>query len=195
MAALNFVVLLFCTVLSTALYAAETEDRTNYENYEYYLNEFNLLQHYKLMYPDEERIFNYCVEKYKKEPGSYLPGSYRPAPFGGYAIGTKVGSCLQKQIKLKNQIIDNARDHLGGQTQAKAMYDECSEYYSRSGAATVGRCVKTRLVLDGMLDDDIVENKIYKNCDLVWRKHGHNAIDNCSRNDAYYYLRKGRLRD
>ncbi len=187
MTVLNFVVLLFCMVLSAALYAAETEDRTNYE---YYLNEFNLLHHYKLMYPDEERIFDYCVEKYKKEPGSY-----ESAPFGGYAIGTRVGTCMEKQIKLKNQIIDSARDQLGGRIQAQAMYDECSEYYSKSGAATVGRCVKTRLVLDSMLEDDIVENKIYRNCDLVWRKHGHNAIDNCSRNDAYYYLRKGHLRD
>lgn len=190
MTALNFVIFLFCMVLSAPLYAAESEDRTNYENYEYYLNEFNLLQHYKLMYPDEERIFNYCVARYKKDPGSYQAG-----PFGGYSIGTKVGSCMKKQIKLKNQIIDNAQDQLGGRTQAQGMYDECSEYYPGSGAATIGRCVKTRLVLDSMLEDDIVENKIYRNCDLVWRKHGHNAIDNCSRNDAYYYLQKGRFRD
>ena len=190
MTALNFVVLLFCLVLSAALYATETGDRTNHENYEYYLNEFNLLHHYKLMYPDEERIFNYCVEKIRKERAFY-----RPAPFGGYAIGTRVGTCMKKQIKLKNQIIDSAQDQLGGRTQAEAMYDECTEYYSRSGAATVGKCVKTRLVLDSMLEDDIVESKIYQNCDRVWRKHGHNAIDNCARNDAYYYLRKGRLRD
>lgn len=190
MTALNFVVLLFFVVLSAALYAAETEERTSYEYEEYYLNEFNLLQHYKLLYPDEERIFNYCVEKHKKEPGSY-----RPAPFGGYAIGSRVGSCVKKQIKLKNQIIDSAQDQLGGRTQAQAMYDECYEYYSRSGAATIGRCVKTRLVLDSMLEDDIVENKIYRNCDLIWRKHGHSAIDNCSRNNAYYYLQKGRFRD
>ena len=190
MTAFNLVALLFSLVLSAALYAAKTKGQTNHENYEYYLNEFNLLHHYKLMYPDEERIYNYCVEKHKKEPGSY-----EPAPFGGYAIGTRVGTCMEKQIKLKNRIIDNARDQLGGRNPAQAIYDECSEYYSKSGAATVGRCVKTRLVLDNMLEDDIVENRIYQNCDLVWRKHGHNAIDNCSRNDAYYYLRKGRLRD
>ena len=195
MPAFGFVIFVFCMLLSAPLYAAETGGRTNYENYEYYLNEFNLLQHYKLMYPDEERIFNYCVEKHKKEPESYLPGSYRPVPFGGYAIGTRVGRCMEKQIKLKNTIIDNAQDQLGGRAQAQDMYDECSEYYSRSGAATIGRCVKTRLLLDSMLEDDIVENKIYRNCDLVWRKHGHNAIDNCSRNDAYYYLQKGRFRD
>ena len=186
----NFVVMLFLVVPSTALYAAEAGDRTDYENYEYYLNEFSLLQQFKLMYPDEERIFDYCVEKHKKEPGFY-----RPDPFGGYAIGTRVGSCMRKQIKLKNKIIDNAQDQLGGRTQAQGIYDECSKYYSKSGAATIGKCVRTRLVLDSMLKDDIVENEIYQNCDLIWRKHGHSAIDNCSRNDAYYYLQKGRFRD
>lgn len=189
MTVLKFVVTLFAMVLSTALYAAKPGDQTDQE-YQYYLNELNLLQHYKLMYPDEERIFNYCLKKFNEDRKSL-----RSDPSRGYNIGTDVGSCMKKQIKIKNRILDNAQDQLGGRAQAQGIYDECSEYYSRSGAATIGRCVRTRLLLDKMLEDDIVENEIYQNCDRVWRKHGHNAIDNCSRNDAYYYLQKGQLRD
>ncbi len=175
MTVLNFVVTLFIVGLSTVVCAAETGDRTNDEYYEHYLNELRILHHYKLLYPDEARIFDYCVEQYRKEYGPFTYPHHR-----GYGIGSRVGTCMKKQIKLKNRVIDNAQDQLGGRTQAEAMYDECSEYYSRSGAATIGRCVKTRLILDSMLQDDDVEDKIYRNCDIVWRKHGHNAVDNCS---------------
>lgn len=185
----KFVVMLFLLMLSAVLYAAKTGDRTNYEH-EYYLNEFRLLQHYRQIYAEEQNIFDYCVEKYKEEPKSY-----QSAPFGGFAIGSKVGSCMRKQIKIKNRILAYAQNQLGERSLAQGIYNECIKYYPKSGAARISDCVKTRLVLDSRLEDDIVEKKIYQKCDHKWRKHGSGAIDNCSRTEATYYRQKGRLRD
>ena len=183
------VVTLFYLVLSTVLYAANTGDVTDYKH-EYYLHEFQLLQHYKQVYAEEQEIFYYCVEKYKEKPKSY-----QSAPFGGFAIGSKVGSCMRKQIKIKDKILDFAQGKLGERSLAQDIYDECTDYYPKSSAARIGDCVKTRVVLDGRLEDDTVEKKIYKKCDRKWRKHGPGAIDNCSRTEATYYRDKGRLRD
>lgn len=189
MTVLNFSAMLCILMLSTALYAAKTDERKSYKQ-EYYLNEFRLLQHYREIYAKESKIFDYCVRKYKEKSKSS-----QSAPFGGYAIGSKVGSCMRKQIKLKDKILGYAQDQLGERSLARDIYDECSYYYPKNGVVRISKCVKTKLVLDSRLEDDIVEKKIYKKCDSKWRKHGASAIDNCSRTESTYYRNKGRLRD
>ena len=189
MTVLNFVVMLFLLMLATALYAANKDDLTN-NRQEYYAHEFQLLQYYREVYADEIKIFDYCVAKYRKD----LKSS-RSAPFGGFAIGSKVGSCARKQVNIKEKILGYAQNQLGERSLAEGIYDECNEYYPRSGAARISKCVRTRLTLDSKLDDDLVEKMIYQKCDLKWRKHGPGAIDNCSRTGATYYRDKGQLRD
>jgi len=153
-------------------------------------HEFYLLQHYKQVYAEEPRIFDYCVGKYKEEPKSF-----QSDPFRQFAIGSKVGSCMRKQIKLKDKILDYAQNQLGRRSLAQGIYDECTDYYPKKGVARISKCIKTKLVLDSRLEDDIVEKKIYQKCDTKWRKHGSSAIDNCSRTEATYYREKGQLRD
>lgn len=182
-------VMLFLFVLSAVPHAAKSGDRTNQAN-ERDEHEFRLLQHYKLLYAEEQKIFYYCVAKYRKDNNSS-----QSAPFGGLAIGSKVGSCMRKQIKLKEKILDLAERQLGARSLAQGIYDECTYFYPRSGVARIGDCVKTWLKLDRILDDAVVAKVIYQNCDREWRKHGSDAIDNCSRTEATYYRDKGRLRD
>ena len=168
MMALNFSVMLCILMLSTALYAAKTGERASAE-YKYYLNEYHLLQHYQQVYAGEKMLFNYCVGKYY---GRYAePKSFQSAPFGrfrgfgGWAIGSKVGGCMRKQLKLKDKILEYAQDQLGGRTLAQVIYDECTDYYPKNGVARISKCVKTRLMLARKLEDYIVEKKIYQKCD------------------------------
>ena len=189
MTVLNFSVMLCILMLSTALYAAKIGELTS-DEYEYYLNEVRLLQHYKQVYAGEKMIFDYCVGKY-----TGAPKSFQSAPFGGFAIGSKLGGCMRKQIKLKDKILEYAQDQLGGRSLAQGIYDECTDYYPKNGVARISKCVKTKLVLDSKLEDDIVEKKIYQKCDSKWRKHRSSAINNCSITEANYYRDKGKLRD
>ena len=186
---LELAVMLVLSTLSAVPSAAISSDRMTNAN-ERDAHEFRLLQHYRLVYAEEPNLFAYCVAKYREKSES----SY-PAPFEGLAIGSKVGRCMKKQIKIKNRILKLAERELGDRSLAQDIYDECTSYYPRSGAARTGDCVKTRLELDRRLDDDVVENKIYRKCDRKWRKHGADAIDNCSITGANYYRNKGQLRD
>jgi len=192
MMVLNFSVMLCLLTLSTVLYAAKTSELTG-DEYEYYLNEARLLQHYKQVYAGEKMIFDYCVGKYTGAPRSFQSGPY--GGFGRFAIGSKVGGCMRKQIKLKDKILEYAQDQLGGRSLAQGIYDECTDYYPKNGVARISKCVKTKLMLDSKLEDDIVEKKIYQKCDSKWRKHGSSAINNCSIMEANYYRDKGQLRE
>ncbi len=189
MTVLKFAAVLYFLMLSAVPYAATSGDRTNYAN-ENDKHEFRLLQHYQLVYAEEQMIFAYCVAKHRKGRKSS-----QSAPFGGLAIGSKVGRCMRKQIKLKDKILDFAEGQLGERSLAQGIYNECALYYPKSGVTRISDCVKTRLALDRKLDDDVVEKKIYQKCDHKWRKHGSDAIDNCSRTGATYYREKGRLQD
>ncbi len=190
MTVLNFSVMLCILILSSVLHATETEERKKiYEN-ELYLHQYELLLYYKQIYAEEETIFDYCVREYNKENKSFQSGLY-----GRFDIGSKVGACTRRQVKLKDVILGYAQDQLGERSLAQGIYDECIEYYPESGVTRISKCVKTRIVLDSKLEDDIVEKKIYQKCDSKWRKHGASAINNCSITEANYYRDKGQLRD
>jgi len=168
MIVLKFAILLCISMLTTALYAATTDQRINLEN-QYYQ-----LKSYKLMYTEE--IFDYCVEK---------NGTIAPA----------AGACMIRQNKIKNEILDYAHDQLGRRSLAQSIYDDCTDYHPKNGVRRIRECVRTRLMLDRKLEDDIIEEKIYQKCDFKWRKHGSSAINNCSVTEATYYREKGQLRD
>jgi hypothetical protein len=177
MTVLKFAVLLFIPMLTTALHAAKMDKPISLELLQYYND---LLKHYKLIYTEE--IFDYCIEKYGTI-GSNL------------AIGSRLGSCMKKQDKLRNRILNYAQDQLGRRSLAQGIYDDCIDYYPMNGVARISKCVKTRLALDSKLKDDTIEKIIYQNCDFRWRKHGSGAIHNCSTSEANYYHDKGQLRD
>lgn len=168
MTALKFAFLLCIPMLTTALYAAKTDERINWEN-QYYL-----LKSYKLTYTEE--IFDYCVEK-------------------NGTIASAAGGCMIRQNKIKNRILDYAYDQLGSRSLAQSVYDDCTDYHPKNGVRRISECVKTRLMLDKKLGDDIIEKRIYQKCDLKWRKHGSSAINNCSITEATHYRDKGQLRD
>jgi hypothetical protein len=168
MMVLKFAILLCISMLATALYAAKTDERINWEN-QYYL-----LKSYKLMYTEE--IFDYCIEK---------KGT----------IVFAAGGCMIRQNKIKNEILDYAHDQLGRRSLAQSIYDDCADYHPKNGAKRISECVKTRLMFDRKLEDDIIKEKIYQKCDFKWRKHGSSAINNCSIMEANYYREKGQLRD
>jgi len=195
MMVLNFSVMLCILMLSTALYAAKTGERTSAEYHEYYQKQARLLQHYQQVYAGEKMLFDYCLGKYNVryvKPKSFQFGSGFQR---GFPIGSKVGSCMRKQIKLKNKILKYAQDQLGGRSLAQGIYDGCTDYYPKNGVARISKCVKTKLVLDSKLEDDIVEKRIYQKCDSKWRKHGSSAINNCSIMEANYYREKGKFRE
>lgn len=163
------VAILFCiSMLTTTLYAAKKDERINLEA-QYYL-----LKSYKLTYTEE--IFDYCVEKHG-------------------TIASAAGACMIRQNKIKNGILDYAHDQLGRRSLAQGIYDDCTDYHPKHGARRIRECVKTRLMLDKKLEDDIVEKKIYQKCDFKWRKHGSSAINNCSITEATHYSEKGQLRN
>ena len=168
MTVLKFAVLLCSSMLTTALYAAKIGEQPMLEH------DFYLLQHYKLIYTEE--IFDYCVKEYG-------------------TAGSRLGNCMRGQDKLKNWILEYAQDQLGRRSLAQDIYDDCIDYHPNNGVKRISECVKTRLLLDSRLKDDIVENKIYQKCDFKWRKHGSSAIDNCSRAESTYYREKGQLQD
>jgi len=168
MTVLKFAVLLCIPMLATALYAAKTDERINWEN-QYYL-----LKSYKLTYTEE--IFDYCVEK-------------------NGTIASAAGGCMIRQNKIKNRILGYAHDQLGRRSLAQSIYDDCTDYHPENGVARISKCVKTRLALDSKLKDDTTEKIIYQKCDFKWRKHGFGAINNCSISEAIYYREKGKLRE
>ena len=168
MIVLKFAILLCISMLSTALYAAKTDERINLEN-QYYL-----LKSYKLRYTEE--IFDYCVEK-------------------NGPLASAAGGCMVRQEKIKIRILDYAQDQLGKRSLAQSIYDDCTDYHPKNGVRRIRECVKTRLMLDKKLEDDIIEEKIYQKCTSKWRKHGHRAINNCSVTQATHYREKGQLRD
>jgi len=168
MMVLKLAILLCFSMLTTALYATKTDQRINFES-QYYL-----LKSYKLTYTEE--IFDYCVEK-------------------NGTIASAAGSCMRRQNKIKTGILNYAHDQLGRRSLAQGIYDDCTDYHPKNGVKRIRKCVKTRLMLDRKLEDDIIEKKIYQKCDFKWRKHGSSAINNCSVTEANYYREKGQLRD
>lgn len=100
-----------------------------------------------------------------------------------------------RQNKIKNRILDYAYDQLGSRSLAQSVYDDCTDYHPKNGVRRISECVKTRLMLDKKLGDDIIEKRIYQKCDLKWSKHGSSAINNCSITEATHYRDKGQLRD
>ena len=168
MPVLKFAVTFFVLMLSIALYAAKKDEQASYKH-DYYL-----LRHYKLIYTKE--IFHFCVDKYG-------------------TTGHKMRSCMIRNDEIKKNIFADARDQLGMQSLAQNIYDDCVDNYPLNGVARIRKCVRTRLVLDDKLKDITIEEIIYQKCDFKWRKHGSGAIENCSRSEANYYRRKGRLRD
>ena len=137
-------------------------------------HEFYLLQHYKLVYPEE--IFDFCVQDYGLK-------------------GSRLRSCLIRNDKLKQSILNVAQDQLGRRSLAQKIYDECLDYHPNQGVGRIVKCVETRLILASRLKDDTIEEKIYERCDFKWRKHGALAIDNCARTESNYYRDKGVLRE
>ena len=184
MTVLKFAVLLCIPMLTTALQAAKSDEPKNFELLQYYNN---LLNHYKLIYTKE--IFDYCIDK------NGIKVSYLDIGTRLLAIGSRLGSCMRKQDKLKNRILNYAQDQLGRRSLAQAIYDDCIDYHPMNGVARISKCVRTRLALDSKLKDDTIETIIYQKCDFKWRKHGSGAIDNCSISEANYYRRYGQLRD
>ena len=168
MTVLKSILVLIISTSPTALYGAATDENINYE-YDFYL-----LQQYKLKYTNE--IFDFCVGKY---------GTTGSAP----------GGCMIGQNKIKNRILDLAHDQLGRRSLAQDIYDDCLDYHPINGVARISECVRTRLVLNGKLGNDLVENEIYRKCDFKWRKHSFRAIDNCARTQANYFRDKGQLPD
>jgi len=164
----KFAILLCISMLTTALFAAKTDERINLEN-QYYL-----LKSYKLRYTEE--IFDYCVEK-------------------NGPLVSAAGGCMIRQNKIKERILDYAHDQLGRRSLAQSIYDDCTDYHPKNGVKRISECVKTRLMLGEKLEDDIIEEKIYQKCDFKWRKHGSSAINNCAITEANYYRQKGKLRD
>ena len=102
---------------------------------------------------------------------------------------------MRRQNKIKTGILNYAHDQLGRRSLAQGIYDDCTDYHPKNGVKRIRKCVKTRLMLDRKLEDDIIEKKIYQKCDFKWRKHGSSAINNCSVTEANYYREKGQLRD
>ena len=156
------------SLLTTALYAAKSDEQIILES-EYYL-----LKSYKLIYTEE--IFDYCLER------------------NGY-IASAAGGCMRRQKKLKDEILDYAQDQLGRRSLAQSTYDYCTDYHPGNGVRRIISCVKTRLMLTKKLEDDVIEQTIYQKCDFKWRKHGASAINNCSIVEATHYREKGQLRD
>ena len=164
----NVLFVLAALIMSVSGSAATTDEQ------DFYKHQYYLLKRYKLIYTKE--IFNFCV--YRKR-----------------LVGSKLKRCLRENDKLKRRILNDAREQLGTQSLAQNIYDDCVDYYPLNGVGRIRKCVRTRLVLDDKLKDITIEEIIYQKCDFKWRKHGSGAIDNCSRSEANYYRRKGRLRD
>ena len=129
---------------------------------------------YKLTYTAE--IYYYCIEKYGTGDSA-------------------AGDCMAKQKKMKNKILNKAKRKLGRLSLAERIYAECVDYTPRDGVKEIGKCVETRMALSGKLGDASIEKKIYHKCYLKWNNHDLRAVDNCSRNEANYYKKKGQLSD
>lgn len=122
-------------------------------------------------YPKE--IFDFCLDLY---------------PFD-----RRLRTCLARQMGIRKQTLINAINQLGNYTDARALYDECKEYYPLNGVIPIRECVTTRLILHQRLDFEVVEQFIYEKCVEKWRKHGVLAIRNCAVNSANSYRYEGRL--
>lgn len=134
----------------------------------------DLLRYYKKIYAEE--IFEYCLDKHTRTRAA-------------------LGTCMQKNEKLKTKILKNTQYKLGSQFLAERIYNECADYHPVKGVARIGDCVKTRLVLDDKLGFYLVEIEIYQKCNDKWGKYGAGAVDNCSRHEANYFREKGEFLD
>ena len=124
-------------------------------------------------YPQE--VFDFCLDTHPFGPG--------------------LKKCLGRQMRIRKQVLVNAIDELGTYAEAKALYDECKEFYPLYGVVPIGECVTTRLILHDKLDFAVVEQLIFQKCEEKWRKHGVLAIRNCAAHSANDYREKGKLPD
>ena len=164
----NILLALAALIICASGFAATTNERAINEH------QFYLLQNYKLIYAEE--IFDYCVNRF----GALSPG---------------LGSCLRKNESLKQNILSDALEQLGRQSLAQSIYDECLDYYPMEAVKPVGECVYTRLYLRRELNDDSEERRVYRKCNLKWRNHGYNAVDNCATSEVTFYRRWGKYND
>lgn len=148
--------------------AATTHEQTDDER------QRQQIRYYRTIYDRE--IFHYCVKRYRYKE-------------------SRLASCLKRHGKLKQKILSNALRRFASQSLAQRIYDECYYHHPHEGVGRIGQCVNTRLALRDELEDEGIEQEIYKNCVVKWRKHGAMAIDNCSLSGASYYQDKGVLRD
>lgn len=169
----NVLVALAALIMSVSGSAATTDEQA------LYIHQYILLEHYKLIYTEE--IFDFCIEK---------SGTPRRL-----VMASKLGSCLRKNNKLKQRILNNAHEQLGRQSLAQSIYDECLDYHPMVGVRPIGKCVYTKLYLHRELNDDSEERRVYQKCNLKWRKHGYGAVDTCAKSEVNYYRRWGKYND
>lgn len=103
--------------------------------------------------------------------------------------------CLILQKKRKKIVLARAREKLGSQSRAQAIYDYCRDYHPLQGLIKIGICVDTRLLLKPRVDSDYLEDLIYQKCQGKWAKHGWRAVRNCCLSEGRYFSRYGELRD
>ncbi len=140
----------------------------------YYKHDHYSLLYYKNKYSTE--IYTYCVKRFRPKE-------------------SKLKKCMKLEQRSKRIILNVALKQLGNEGDAQRIYEQCMGYYPTLGVTRISRCVKTRLILESKLKFEVIEQEIYKRCDLKWRKHGAGAVDNCSRAGANTYLDKGVFRD
>ena len=135
---------------------------------------YYILQRLNLAHSQE--VFDYCVGRYGSD-SRHLAG------------------CMQRQEKIRKNILDQAQNELGLRSRAEKLYFECRDYYPDQGSGRIGDCVEARLILHERLGLDVVEAEIYRRCDAKWRKHSAGAVKNCVIHSANDYLQRGEIRD
>ena len=158
---------LFAALLMAPAADAATTSKRNIK-----FPDYQLLKAYRLKYSYE--IYSYCIDRL---------GSHSAA----------LGSCMLKQSKIKARLFADAQHKLGQRSIVQSIYNDCLNYYPAYGVGRIARCVHSRISMREILQDDRVEQEIYRRCDSKWRKHGFRAIDTCSLHRTKYFRDRGRF--
>jgi len=132
------------------------------------------LEYYRQRYPEE--VFNFCEGLHHWDID-------------------KLYKCLKLQYRRKKNIFVRAREQLGTQSRAQALYDYCLNHHPAHGVKIIGICVESRLLLKSRVENDFLENLIYQSCDDKWARHGWRAVRSCCLSEGGYYRENGELRE
>jgi hypothetical protein len=130
------------------------------------------VQTLQLTYPPE--IFDFCVYKHG-------------------TTSARTGTCLETEERRRIELMRKLQKELGRRSAAQAIYNQCRNRFADRGVYPIESCAIAIIAAAKDTGSYDVARRIYDGCVQQWGRGKVDAASRCSKADARYYKRHGRI--